>query len=152
MRREPAADLGQASNPTDAEALLRDYGCRATRSRVAVLEALLSHDGPIGAAELTELAQAREPSIHEATVYRTIGVLSELGLVNHVHAGHGPSLVRLATNNDLVAVCQDCGKIADVPAAAVAPLIDAVKEDSGFVLEPGHFALEAVCATCLKLR
>ncbi len=112
----------------------------------------MSHNGPIDAAALTELSQAREPSIHEATVYRTIGVLSELGLVNHVHAGHGPALVRLASNNDLVAVCQDCGAIVDIPASAIEPFISSVEDDSGFVLEPGHFALEGVCADCLELR
>ncbi len=152
MRREPKADLDTTPIPHDAEALLQQFGCRATRPRVAVLDALIRHDGPIDATTLTELAQANEPSIHEATVYRTIGVLSELGLVNHVHAGHGPSLVRLAGNNDLVAVCQDCGAIADIPQAAFGPMIKAVERESGFVLEPGHFALEGVCADCLELR
>lgn len=152
MRREPPADLAATSIPHDAEALLHQFGCRATRPRVAVLDALIRHDGPIDALSLTELAQANEPSIHEATVYRTIGILSELGLVNHVHAGHGPSLVRLAGNDDLVAVCQDCGAIADIPPTAYRSMITAVERDSGFVLEPGHFALEGVCADCLKLR
>lgn len=152
MRREPVGQLDNPTGPADAETLLREFGCRATRPRVAVLDALIRHDGPIDALTLTEMAQANEPSIHEATVYRTIGMLSELGLVNHVHAGHGPSLVRLASNNDLVAVCQDCGAIADIPIEAVSPLIKAVENDSGFVLEPGHFALEGVCADCLKLR
>ncbi len=130
------------------EALLRAHGCRITRPRRAVLRALLGHDGPIDAIELTRLAQVDEPGIHEATVYRTIGVLADLGIVSHVHAGHGPSLVRLAGDDGLVAVCRDCGAIQTLPPSSVARLVDEVKSAVGFTLEPGHFALEGVCTAC----
>ncbi len=138
----------EVATSISAEQLLRQYGCRATKPRIAVLDALIAHDGPIDAIALTDLAQADEPSIHEATVYRTIGVLSELGIVNHVHAGHGPSLVRLSDNSDLVAVCQDCGAIVDLPGKAIRRLISDMQRATGFILEPGHFALEGVCANC----
>jgi Fur family transcriptional regulator, ferric uptake regulator len=132
----------------DAEAILRDHGCRATAPRVAVLRALLRHGGPIDAAELTRLAEVEESTIHEATVYRTIGVLSDRGIVTHVHAGHGPSLVRLGGDHGLLAVCRDCGAIAQLPAEAVKTFVEQVHAAVQFTLEPGHFALEGVCAAC----
>lgn len=135
-----------------AEELLRTHGCRATRPRVAVLNALLGHGGPLDAARLTELAQRGEPSIHEATVYRTIGVLSERGLVTHVHAGHGPSLVRLGVDHALVAVCRDCGAIVELPADVVDHFVGEAHRSIGFTLEPGHFALEGVCRSCAGSR
>lgn len=136
--------------PDDAVDALRANGCRVTRPRVAVLRALLEHGGTVSAPELAELAQRNEPGIHEATVYRTVNVLTEVGIATHVHAGHGPSLVRLAGDDRLVAVCQDCGHIVPVPATAIGQLVDAVADETGFVLEPGHFALEGVCAKCAQ--
>jgi Fur family transcriptional regulator, ferric uptake regulator len=134
----------------DAEALLRAHGCRATGPRVAVLRALLRHGGPIDAAELTRLAQVEESTIHEATVYRTIGVLSDRGIVTHVHAGHGPSLVRLGGDHGLLAVCRDCGGIAQLPAEVVKAFVEQARTAVGFTLEPGHFALEGICAACVR--
>lgn len=135
----------------DAEVILRAHGCRATGPRVAVLRALLRHGGPIDAAALTKLAHDEEPSIHEATVYRTISVLSEQGIVTHVHAGHGPSLVRLGGDHGLIAVCRDCGGITKVPVEAVQAFVTQAHAAIGFTLEPGHFALEGVCAECTEL-
>lgn len=119
-----------------------------TKPRVAVLRALLETGGTIDAATLAARAAEHEPGIHEATVYRTVNVLSEIGIVTHVHAGHGPSLVRLSGDDGLVAVCQDCGAIEPVPPDAVRALVAATSRANGFTLEPGHFALEGVCATC----
>jgi Fur family transcriptional regulator, ferric uptake regulator len=139
---------GREWRPEEAADALRAYGCRVTQPRVAVLRALLDVRGTIDAAALTAMAQVYAPNIHEATVYRTVSVLSEVGIASHVHAGHGPSLVRLAGDEHLVAVCQDCGAIEAVPMAAVETLVAAMANSNGFVLEPGHFALEGVCVHC----
>lgn len=144
-----AFDEGEWTTEQAADAL-RAHGCRVTQPRLAVLRALLEHGGTVDAVELTARAQRYEPGIHEATVYRTVKVLTEVGIANHVHAGHGPSLVRLAGNDQLVAVCRDCGAIISVPVDAVDALVEQVERTSGFVLEPGHFALEGVCATCAR--
>lgn len=139
---------GRAWTPEQAADALRAHGCRVTQPRLAVLRALLEHGGTIEATELTERAQHYEPGIHEATVYRTVKVLTEVGIASHVHAGHGPSLVRLTDNEQLVAVCRDCGAVSSVPSEAVDQLVANVESATGFVLEPGHFALEGVCSTC----
>ncbi len=139
---------GHRWKPEEADAALRSHGCRVTRPRVAVLRALLETGGTVNASTLTERAQVHEPGIHEATVYRTVSVLTEVGIASHVHAGHGPALVRLSGDNHLVAVCQDCGAIEPVPPAAVSSIVKAMHTATGFTLEPGHFALEGVCAAC----
>lgn len=132
----------------DAETMLRAHHCRATGPRKAVLSALLRHGGALDIASLTKLAQSEAPDIHEATVYRTIGILSDRGIVTHVHAGHGPSLVRLGGDHGLIALCRDCNCITELPAATVERFILEAQQAIGFTLEPGHFALEGVCANC----
>lgn len=138
----------RAWNPEQAEEALRAHGCRVTQPRVAVLRALLESGGTVDAPMLAERAQVHQPGIHEATVYRTVSVLAEIGIATHVHAGHGPALFRLAGDEALVAVCQDCGAIEPVPTAAVSALVAATSTANGFTLEPGHFALEGVCGSC----
>lgn len=150
MRTDGAGPFDQTAwTPERAADALRAHGCRVTRPRIAVLRALLEHGAPIEAAALTRLAGRHEPGIHEATVYRTVNVLSEVGIVSHLHAGHGPALVRLSSDDQVVAVCRHCGAIEPVPDDAVAELVRATSGATGFVLEPGHFALEGTCATCL---
>lgn len=134
--------------PEEAEEALRAYGCRVTQPRIAVLQALLELGGTVDAATLTERAQRLVPGIHEATVYRTVNTLTEVGIASHVHAGHGPSLVRLGGENRLVAVCARCGAIEDVPVEPIEALVDSMRDTSGFQLQPGHFALEGLCAHC----
>ncbi len=148
IERAGAGDAVGPCRPDQAEELLRAHGCRVTRPRVAVLRALLESGGTVDAATLTAAAQRHEPGIHEATVYRTVSVLTEVGLASHVHAGHGPSLVRLAGDDQVVAVCQDCGAIEPVPGAVVTRLVTEMHARTGFTLEPGHFALEGVCDSC----
>ena len=149
LNDERAPDVGEW-DVADAEEILRSHGCRATQPRVAVLRSMLRHGEPLHAALLTELAQAENPGIHEATVYRTISVLSDRGIVTHVHAGHGPSLIRLGGDHGLIAVCRDCGAISQLPPDAVARFVEQAHQAIGFTLEPGHFALEGVCARCAE--
>lgn len=134
--------------PEKAEEALRAFGCRVTKPRIAVLQALLELGGTVDAPTLTERAQRFVPGIHEATVYRTVNTLTEVGIASHVHAGHGRSLVRLGGEKRLVAVCDRCGQIEPVPPGPIDELVEQMRSTSGFHLEPGHFALEGICSRC----
>jgi Fur family ferric uptake transcriptional regulator len=151
MRRDTLPDTAQREAPSgtrSASEVLRSHGCRATKPRVAVLDAVLRAGRPLDAAELASLAQEELDGIHEATVYRTIAVLSELGIVTHVHAGHGPALVELASEESLLVVCTGCGRIERVPEAIGARLVDDVERQLDFTLDLGHFAIEGLCGDC----
>lgn len=150
MKSEGRAEFDHRSwPPEEAEEALRAYGCRVTQPRIAVLRALLELGGTVDTPTLTERAQRLVPGIHEATVYRTVNTLTEVGIASHVHAGHGPSLVRLGGESELVAVCDRCGKVESVPGEPIDALVDAMRSSTGFRLQPGHFALEGICAHCV---
>ena len=133
----------------DPESILRAYGLRVTAPRLAVVQALLEQRRPISPAQLAERASQLAEGVHTATVYRTISALSEAGIADHVHAGHGPSLVRLASEDKVVAVCTVCQGIMSVPAEMMSRLVDELRELTGFELAPGHFALEGRCHRCV---
>ena len=80
--------------PSLASALgaLRARGMRVSTARRQVLAELYTAEGPVSAEALAE----RLPGSDLASVYRNLVVLEEVGLVRHVHLGHGPGRYALA--------------------------------------------------------
>lgn len=127
---------------------LSNAGGRVTGPRRAVIEALVSADDHPTADDLAERVSGINPSVHKSTVYRTLDALAELGLVEHVHLGHGRAVYHLAGNADLHLLCDRCGTVAHIGPDVLDPSRDAIEVATGFVLEAGHFALPGLCATC----
>ena len=127
---------------------LRSRGYRLTPQRQLVLEAVgrLGHATPEDiAAAVRETAQG----VNISTVYRTLELLEELGLVQHAHLGHGAPTYSLASDSDHVhLVCRDCGVIGEAPPELVAPLVAELAESRGFQVDVGHFAVFGRCRDC----
>ena len=85
MKVKPASP-DQVARARDA---LRARGMRWTPQRRALLEVLLEASGHVTGAELIERARQRDPETTPSTVYRTLNVLEELGLVSHSHGHDG---------------------------------------------------------------
>jgi Fur family ferric uptake transcriptional regulator len=88
---------------------------------------------------------------HRATVYRTLDRLEELGVVSHVHLGHGPSTFHLDHVEGRPhhhAVCSSCGAVVEVPTGALDALADGLRSEYGFELSSQHFALSGRCSSC----
>ena len=68
---------------------LRARGLRWTPQRRALIEVLLQSDGHVTGAELVDRCRAADPTTVPSTVYRTLDVLEELGVVRHAHGVDG---------------------------------------------------------------
>src|SRR6201995_3849710 len=93
---------------------LRSRGYRLTPQRQLVLEAVaaLGHATP---EEISTEARRTASGLNISTVYRTLALLQELGLVTHTHLGHGAPTYHVATDDDhLHLVCRDCGQVEEV--------------------------------------
>ena len=119
-----------------------------TEPRRAVIEALVSAGDHPTADVLAERVSVTHPSVHKSTVYRTLDALTGLGLVEHVHLGHGRAVYHLTGDTDLHLLCERCGAVAHIHAELLDPTRAVIESATGFVLEPGHFALPGICATC----
>jgi Fe2+ or Zn2+ uptake regulation protein len=87
--------------------------------------------------------------VHRATVYRTLDTLSALGVVSHVHLGHGPTAYHLASAPAHVhAQCRTCGRVVELPPDLLDPVRDAAARVAGFRLAAEHVALSGTCADC----
>ncbi len=128
----------------DAVERVRGGGGRITKARRTLLEDLYAHGGRITAEELTE----RHDDIDQATVYRALSHFEEVGVVEHVHLGHGPAAYRWAGVRTVAAVCESCGAVTDIPADELDALADRLEGKYGLRLALGHFALSVRCPTC----
>ena len=129
-------------------ALVRERGGRVTTPRRAIVTALLNAPEHVTAERLAEQVQATFPEVHQSTVYRTLETLTDLGVVVHVHLGHGPAVYHLADEAHCHLVCQQCGTVRELPTSLLAPMRRRVKDLYDFELDATHFALTGRCRDC----
>jgi Fur family ferric uptake transcriptional regulator len=138
--------LGAASLPA-AVGALRAHGLRVTAARRLVLEALFAASEPVGAEAIARGLDGRLPASDLASVYRNLETLESIGLVRHVHLGHGPGRYALAGRGGWAA-CERCGRHAPVPPGRLARIRAVVREATGLEAGFDHFPLVGLCARC----
>ena len=127
---------------------LRASGYRVTPQRQLVLEAVtrLEHATP---EEIYADVKLTAVGVNLSTVYRTLELLEQIGLVTHTHLGHGAHRYHLAADAQHVhLVCRKCGAITQVDPAAVSSLVTALDSDYGFETDVGHLTVFGTCADC----
>lgn len=127
---------------------LRSRGYRVTPQRQLVLEAVakLDHATPD---EIAASVQETASGVNISTIYRTLELLDNLGLVRHTHLNHGAPIYHLASDADHVhLVCQDCGRVLQVGPEAIRPLITALDEGHGFETDVAHLTVFGRCGEC----
>lgn len=131
--------------------LLVARGGRRTATRQAILEALASSGSHVTADELAAQVQARFPSVSLSTVYRTLDALEELGIIDHVHLGHGRAVYHLSGDDHQHLVCERCQGVEELPPRKLTPFLRMIERDFGFQVDRGHFAIVGVCRRCRGL-
>ena len=128
--------------------VLRANGARITVPRRAILEALVAAGPHVTAEELAARVRARHPEVHESTIYRTLDRLDRLGVVDHVHLGHGRAVFHVPGDAHQHLHCDSCGAVVEAPDDLFAAVVQAVDERYGFELALDHFALGGRCRSC----
>jgi Fur family ferric uptake transcriptional regulator len=126
---------------------LRGSGYRLTPQRELILRAVetLGHATPDEV-----LAKVREQSsaVNVSTVYRTLEVLEELGLVRHAHlSDRAPTYHSVTGHEHFHLVCRNCHRIVSVDPDVLEPLNDRLQELHGFVVDVGHLTIFGRCGS-----
>lgn len=127
---------------------LRSRGYRSTPQRELVLEAVttLGHATPEDA---FTWVRNRSAGVNISTVYRTLELLEELGLVKHTHLDHrAPTYHAAAAPEHVHLVCRQCGDVIEVEPQMVRSLVDALRHEVGFVADVGHLTVFGQCQAC----
>ena len=122
---------------------LRSRGLRMTPQR----EQVLSTVRRLGHATPEQISDA-VAGVDLTTVYRTLELLEEIGLVRHAHLGHGAPSYRPAEDEHIHVVCHACGSVVDAEPGLVAELADQLHRELGFVLDRSHFTVFGRCHDC----
>ncbi len=132
----------------DWDRRLREQGYRITPQRQLVLEAVerLRHGTP--EAILVEV-QRTASGVNLSTIYRTLEVLEEVGLVTHAHIGHGaPTYHAVEEELHIHLVCDRCRAVESVPAEVAAAFVERLQDDFGFDTDIAHISMHGSCRTC----
>jgi Fur family transcriptional regulator, ferric uptake regulator len=127
---------------------LRASGYRVTPQRQLVLEAVtkLEHATPD---EIYAEVKQTAVGFNVSTVYRTLELLEQIGLVTHTHLGHGAHRYHLAANAHHVhLVCRTCGAITQLEPAVIAGLVTQLDAEHGFEVDVGHLTVFGTCSQC----
>ena len=133
----------------DLAARLREQGLRLTPQRELILRAVeeLRHATPD---EVLAHVRGQVSSVNASTVYRTLEVLEELGLVRHTHlSDRAPTYHSTLEREHVHAVCRRCHAVRSYDPAVVQPVVDALAAD-GFAVDVGHLAIFGECAECSR--
>jgi Fur family ferric uptake transcriptional regulator len=127
---------------------LRSRGLRLTPQRQLVLQAVthLRHGTP---EEILAEVRRTADGVNISTVYRTLEVLEDVGLVRHAHLGHGAPTYHSADEaGHLHLVCRECGTVTEVEASEADAFAGRMREAHGFETDVEHFAVYGRCAAC----
>ena len=132
----------------DFRAKLRDSGYRLTPQRELILAAVdtLGHATPDEV-----LAEVREHSraVNASTVYRTLEVLEELGLVRHAHlSDRAPTYHSVSDHEHFHLVCRNCGRVVSVGPGMLTSLTDRLRDEQNFAVDVGHLTVFGACVEC----
>lgn len=134
------------------DAYIKAKGLRRTQQRDVIVEAAFSTEEHFTAEQLWSLARRIDPSTSRATLYRTLSLLVESGLLHEIDLGrdqkfYDPNFVDHPHHNHLI--CVDCGKVIEFEDDDIEHLVDAMAVRLGFRPAKKSMRLEACCE---KLR
>jgi Fur family ferric uptake transcriptional regulator len=134
---------------TALRAALKERGLRMTPQRQLVLDVVEQLHGHISADEVHQQVIRHFPDVHLSTVYRTLEVLEELGIVRHTHFHDGVAQYQRtdeAPHQHLV--CRVCQADTELELEVLEPLASELERRYGFKADLAHAAFVGVCRAC----
>ncbi|MGC9359320.1 MAG: Fur family transcriptional regulator [Anaerolineae bacterium] len=131
------------------EEALRASGRRVTPQRRLILKALAEGGEHLDAAALYDRVRARDSSVSLATVYRTLGVLKGMGLVEEHHLGSDQGHYEAVDGGPHYHFsCLRCGKVIEFTTPWVERIVRDLRERRGIDVVSTHLHISGYCASC----
>jgi Fur family ferric uptake transcriptional regulator len=127
---------------------LRGRGLRMTPQRQAIVSEVMRAQGHISPAAVARRVQGQMPGVNPSTVYRTLAMLEEMGILSHAHLEGGAEYHRAGEGGHVHLTCSHCGAEDDLSLAEADSLEQLVRQHRGFRPDLTHFAISGLCAAC----
>ncbi|MFC2058697.1 Fur family transcriptional regulator, partial [Chloroflexota bacterium] len=133
--------------------ILRQHGYKLTQQRRAVLNAIAHSHDHLTPAAIYERVQQEHPNIGLVTIYRTLDVLAELGLICEVHVGGScrSYLMRRPSEHHHHLICSDCGGVVDFTDCDLSELERKLSEETDFEIEGHLLEFSGHCPKCRRM-
>lgn len=133
---------------------LEAKGLRITSQRRAIVECAFGTEEHFTAEQLLEWSRARDSSVSRATVYRTLPLLVESGLVHEMNFGkdhkfYDPNYADHPNHNHLI--CQDCDRIVEFESEKIEKIEDEISRQLGFSVKSQTVQITGSCQELKKL-
>jgi Fur family transcriptional regulator, ferric uptake regulator len=132
--------------------LLRSRGLRMTPQRRAIVFEVMRTQGHIAPADVARKVQGEMPGVNASTVYRTLALLEEIGVLSHAHLESGAEYHRAEEAGHVHLTCSSCGAEDDLSIDEAQALQKVVERHRGFEPDLTHFAISGLCAACQRTR
>ena len=124
-------------------------GYPLTTQRRLLLELLGEANGHIDAKELYRRASSKDESISPATVYRSLNLFKQLGLIDERRLGKMRCYYEIKQSPEHQhLVCQGCGKVIEFETPLISKLVDKVQHEHSFNVTKAELYLEGYCLEC----
>lgn len=131
--------------------VLRDRGLRMTPQRRAIVAEIMRTRGHISPTALARKVQGEIPGVNASTVYRTLALLEEIGVLSHAHLEGGAEYHRAEEAGHVHLTCSNCGAEDDLSMEEAEALSHLIERHREFLPDLTHFAISGLCAECRRL-
>jgi len=138
--------------PEQVIGTLRERGYRITPQREAIVAEVMRAEGHITPQAVARRVQRRMPAVNPSTVYRTLDLLEEVGVVQHSHLERGAEYHRAGEGDHVHLTCSRCGAEDDLSMVEAESLRGVIERHRGFLPDLTHFAISGLCAACRRAQ
>jgi Fur family ferric uptake transcriptional regulator len=135
----------------DAIGVLRARGLRMTPQRRAIVAEIMRTRGHISPTALARKVQGEMPGVNASTVYRTLALLEDVGVLSHAHLEGGAEYHRAEEAGHVHLTCSNCGAEDDLSLEEAQALSHLIERHREFLPDLTHFAISGLCAECRPL-
>lgn len=125
--------------------LLENARVEATAARTRVLDICLNANSPLTVADVAKKVGS---TAHLATIYRTLEKLATANLLTRVDFQEGKFRYEYVHDHHHHAVCEGCGKVAEVQDDKLENMMDKIKVEKGFSITRHALELFGLCRSC----
>jgi Fur family ferric uptake transcriptional regulator len=131
-------------------AILKQHGYKLTAQRRAVLNAIAASHDHLTPAAIHDRVRQEHPGVGLVTVYRTLDILTDLGLICEVHSGGNcrSYLMRRPQEHHHHLICSECGTVADFTDCDLSELAHRLSRETGFEIEEHLLEFSGRCQNC----
>jgi Fur family ferric uptake transcriptional regulator len=138
----------RTTSTPDVIDVLRRRGLRMTPQRRAIVAEIMRTQGHISPTGLVHRVQGEMPGVNASTIYRTLALLEEVGVLAHAHLEGGAEYHRAEEPEHVHLACSSCGAEDDLSIGETKELADLIVARHDFQPDLTHFAISGLCGEC----